>query len=82
VIRAMFMTASQLSSYDQIKQLLLNTSYFKDNLWTHFVAGTIAGFIATVVCNPIDVVKTRLMYMGQTGNPLYSGVLDCGIKVK
>lgn len=36
VIRGMFMTAGQLASYDQIKEILLKTSIFKDNVITHF----------------------------------------------
>lgn len=78
IVRAMFMTASQVSSYDHIKFLLLSTPYFEDNLTTHFTAGSLAGIIATVVTQPVDVVKTRLMYM--SGSNMYSGVLDCFIK--
>ena len=36
--RAVLMTIGQLSFYDQIKITLLGTSYFKDDLVTHFVA--------------------------------------------
>lgn len=36
--RAALMTVGQLSFYDQIKKMLLTTSYFQDNLTTHFVS--------------------------------------------
>jgi len=59
--RAMLMTAAQLASYDSIKASLLRTPWFKDNMVTHFTASLAAGFVATVVCAPVDIVKTRLM---------------------
>ena len=36
--RAILMTIGQLCFYDQIKQTLLATPYFEDNLITHFSA--------------------------------------------
>jgi ABC-type proline/glycine betaine transport system permease subunit len=59
----MLMTSGQLASYDQIKEALLKTSWFKDDVVTHLTAGSISGVIATVICSPIDVIKTRLMNM-------------------
>ena len=57
------MTASQLASYDTFKRLLLETKSLgmKDDLKTHFSASFLAGFVATTVCSPVDVVKTRVM---------------------
>ena len=60
-LRAMLMTASQLASYDVIKQAILANTPLKDNLVTHFTASIAAGFIATTVCSPVDVIKTRVM---------------------
>jgi len=79
VVRAMLVTAGQVSCYDQIKQLLLSTPYFKDGMVTHFTASLAAGFIATVVTSPIDVVKTRIMNMkpDTSGKMPYRGILDC-----
>jgi len=71
------MTAGQLASYDQIKELLLSTKYFKDNIICHFTCSSIAGFIATVICSPIDVIKTRLMNMK---GAKYKGISDCFIQ--
>jgi len=59
--RAVLMTIGQLSFYDQIKITLLGTSYFKDDLVTHFVASLSAGAIATTMTQPLDVLKTRAM---------------------
>ena len=60
-LRAMLMTASQLASYDSIKGVLLKSTSMKDDLVTHFTASVVAGFIATTICSPVDVIKTRVM---------------------
>lgn len=40
--RAVLMTIGQLSFYDKIKELLLATSYFGDNVVTHFTSSLLA----------------------------------------
>lgn len=59
--RAILMTVGQLSFYDQVKQTLLDSGYFTDNLGTHFLASSTAGAIATTLTQPLDVLKTRMM---------------------
>ncbi|XP_072036490.1 mitochondrial dicarboxylate carrier-like [Amphiura filiformis] len=59
--RAVLMTIGQIGLYDQFKQMLLQTGIFKDNLVTHFSSSLMAGFCATVLTQPFDVMKTRLM---------------------
>lgn len=59
--RAVLMTASQLASYDTFKQLCINKAGMSDNLLTHFTSSFLAGFVATTVCSPVDVIKTRVM---------------------
>lgn len=59
--RAILMTSSQLASYDAFKQLCLNTLGMPDNIVSHFAASLSAGFVATTVCSPVDVIKTRIM---------------------
>lgn len=60
-MRAILMTASQLASYDGIKRALILHTPMSDNLTTHFTASLMAGFVATTVCSPVDVIKTRIM---------------------
>ncbi|MCJ1259408.1 Mitochondrial dicarboxylate transporter [Lignoscripta atroalba] len=60
-VRAVLMTASQLASYDGFKRVLLTNTGMDDNLTTHFTASFLAGFVATTVCSPVDVIKTRIM---------------------
>ncbi|KAI8873470.1 mitochondrial carrier [Ramicandelaber brevisporus] len=60
--RAILMTLSQLGSYDFIKQrLVAYTSLKTDSVITHISASLLAGLIATTVCSPVDVIKTRVM---------------------
>ncbi|KAH8427519.1 putative mitochondrial dicarboxylate carrier [Aspergillus melleus] len=59
--RAVLMTASQLASYDTFKRLCIQSFGMSDNLGTHFTASFMAGFVATTVCSPVDVIKTRVM---------------------
>ncbi|GAB2257760.1 hypothetical protein Droror1_Dr00013920 [Drosera rotundifolia] len=82
VNRAMLVTASQLASYDQIKESILEKNLMKDGLGTHVSASFAAGFVAAVVSNPVDVIKTRVMNMKvELGEvPPYSGALDCAVK--
>lgn len=42
VNRAMLMTSSQLASYDQFKQILLESGIFRDNIITHFTCSVLA----------------------------------------
>ena len=60
-MRAVLMTASQLASYDGFKRVLLQNTALEDNLTTHFTASFMAGFVATTICSPVDVIKTRVM---------------------
>ncbi|XP_043252717.1 mitochondrial dicarboxylate carrier [Colletes gigas] len=60
-LRAALMTIGQLSFYDQIKIMLLQSGYFKDNPATHVLSSVSAGAIATTLTQPLDVLKTRAM---------------------
>jgi len=60
-MRAVLMTASQLASYDGFKKILIANTPLEDNLTTHFTASFMAGFVATTICSPVDVIKTRIM---------------------
>ncbi|CAG8718674.1 12139_t:CDS:2 [Acaulospora morrowiae] len=64
VNRAILMNSAQLASYEQFKQLLLETEYFQDNIITHFTSSLMAGLVATTICSPVDVIKTRVMNSG------------------
>ena len=60
-MRAVLMTAGQLASYDGFKGVLMEKAKMEDNLTTHFTSSFLAGFVATTLCSPVDVIKTRVM---------------------
>lgn len=63
--RALLMTSSQLASYDMFKQTMTHRFRLPDNIGTHFLSSLAAGFVATTICSPVDVVKTRIMSAGR-----------------
>lgn len=77
IARNAVVNAVELASYDQIKESLLATGLFKDNVYCHLAASTGAGFLAVCFGSPVDVIKSRMM-----GAPLgtYNGVIDAFIK--
>uniref|UniRef100_G1NNC3 Mitochondrial dicarboxylate carrier n=1 Tax=Meleagris gallopavo TaxID=9103 RepID=G1NNC3_MELGA len=74
--RGALVTVGQLSCYDQAKQLVLTTGLLSDNIFTHFLASFIAGGCATFLCQPLDVLKTRLM----NSQGEYRGVVHCAME--
>ncbi|KAI9492951.1 mitochondrial carrier domain-containing protein [Zychaea mexicana] len=59
--RAVLMTISQMTSYDVFKDMFVGGLKWYDGLTTHFAASLSAALVATTVCSPLDVVKTRIM---------------------
>ncbi|XVF44832.1 hypothetical protein PTKIN_Ptkin02bG0155500 [Pterospermum kingtungense] len=82
VNRAMIVTASQLATYDQIKEMILEKGVMSDGVGSDATASFAAGFVAAVASNPIDVIKTRVMNMKVAAGEVapYSGALDCALK--
>jgi len=60
-IRAALLTSAQLASYDHCKHTLLKKYNLSDNFTTHFCASMFSGFMTSLVTNPVDVVRTRIM---------------------
>lgn len=74
IARNSVVNAAELVCYDSIKDLLLQYKIMNDGLPCHFAAAFSAGFVATLVASPIDVVKTRFM---NASVGTYSSVWDC-----
>ncbi|XP_077184199.1 mitochondrial dicarboxylate carrier isoform X2 [Paroedura picta] len=74
--RGALVTVGQLACYDQAKQLVLASNLLSDNIFTHFLASFIAGGCATFLCQPLDVLKTRLM----NSQGEYRGVMHCAVE--
>ena len=77
VVRNSVMNAAELASYDQIKESLLATGLFVDDVRCHIMSGLGAGFVATCIGSPVDVVKSRVM--GDSAG-VYKGTIDCFVK--
>lgn len=60
-VRAILMNASQLASYDAFKRVLLTIKGAQDGPALQFGASFLAGTVATTICAPADVVKSRVM---------------------
>ena len=75
VPRSMLINVGQVACYDQAKQFVLSFGYFKEGIPVHFMASFIAGTAATVLTQPVDVVKTRLM-QGTQYNSVFKVIRD------
>ncbi|GAA5878672.1 hypothetical protein JCM8547_005116 [Rhodosporidiobolus lusitaniae] len=71
--RAVLMNASQLATYDIFKNLILSTGLISDGLGLYFAASFMAGTVATTICAPFDVIKTRIM--NASGQASISGIV-------
>jgi len=80
MIRASFLTAAQLASYDHSKYLLKAHNILQEGVALHIVASLIAGLCATTAAAPADLLKSRYMADGAGTTRLYSSVLDCLVK--
>ena len=92
VARNSLINAAELATYDTAKQALLRAGW-RDGLAAHVAAAAAAGAMATLVGNPVDVVKTRVMAArrlqlgaGGAGAPAagaaapYRGAVDCFLR--
>ncbi|KAL4239653.1 hypothetical protein ACF0H5_000460 [Mactra antiquata] len=82
VHRSILVNVGDLVTYDTVKrQLLLKTS-LPDNFILHGITSACSGFVASVMCTPADVVKTRIMNQPtENGRPvLYKNSIECLIK--
>ncbi|TIB36020.1 hypothetical protein E3P86_02584 [Wallemia ichthyophaga] len=69
-VRAILMNASQLASYDYFKRSLMTFVEMEEGLPLHFSASFLAGTLATTVCSPADVIKSRVMSQSSAGGSI------------
>jgi len=74
--RNAIVNVGEIVVYDAVKDFILTKKLMEDNVPCHFTAAVLAGFAATVIASPVDVIKTRYM-----NAPLgkYKGAIDCAI---
>lgn len=76
--RNAIINVAEIVCYDIVKDTILRRSLMQDAMPCHFVSAVIAGFCATVVASPVDVVKTRYM---NSSKGQYKGAIDCAIRM-
>ncbi|XP_057826204.1 uncharacterized protein LOC131037955 isoform X3 [Cryptomeria japonica] len=80
--RAAALTASQLATYDESKQVLTRWTSLKEGFFLHLSASTIAGIMGTLATAPIDTIKTRLMMQRESARiGIYKNGFHCAYKV-
>jgi len=78
VTRNAVINSAELVVYDVTKENILSMKLLSDSLPCHFVSAFLAGFVATCVASPVDVVKTRFM---NSSPGQYKGAIDCAMKM-
>jgi len=78
VVRAILTNASQLASYDWFKAELIRSG-LKDGIGCQFLASFAAGTVATTVCSPVDVIKSRIMNASGPGSSSTMGAIRTSI---
>lgn len=73
------LNATKLATYDHIKHSLINYKILQDGYPCHFVSSVVAGVCIAIVTAPVDIIKTRIM--NQPKERIYTGMIDCGMKV-
>ena len=59
IARNCIINVAETVVYDAAKEGLIASGYFIDGVPCHFSAAVLAGFCATLMASPIDVIKTR-----------------------
>ncbi|KAJ6401122.1 hypothetical protein OIU84_016519 [Salix udensis] len=80
--RAAALTASQLATYDETKQVLIRWTPLDEGFHLHLLSSTVAGTVSTLVTAPMDMIKTRLMLQRESktvGN--YKNGFQCAYQV-
>uniref|UniRef100_A0A7S3VUD0 Mitochondrial uncoupling protein n=1 Tax=Strombidinopsis acuminata TaxID=141414 RepID=A0A7S3VUD0_9SPIT len=76
MIRNVMVNVGEMATYDQIKEMFLKFTSIPDSILLHFLCGTTAGFFATLIASPADVVKSRLMASPDE----FKGIGDCAMR--
>ncbi|KAG7025553.1 Mitochondrial substrate carrier family protein ucpB, partial [Cucurbita argyrosperma subsp. argyrosperma] len=80
--RAGALTASQLATYDEAKQVLVKWTPLEEGFPLHLISSTVAGVVSTLMTTPIDMVKTRLMLQRESKRAgSYKSGLHCAYQV-
>ncbi|XP_017155286.1 mitochondrial uncoupling protein 4C-like [Drosophila miranda] len=82
-LRACLMTAGDVGTYDLSKRFFKNLLELDDGLRLRFLSSMCAGLAASVLSNPADVIKSRVMNQQTDAagkNLTYKNSMDCLVK--
>jgi len=77
IFRNCIINVGEIVVYDIVKEAIINKGWMSDGIPCHFSAAVAAGFCATLVASPVDVIKTRFM---NSPEGRYRGALSCAIE--
>ena len=90
VLRATLLSSCQLGVTSEVKQRLTQSGFFNlangeemgGGVPKMFVSVLFSSFVANIVANPFDVLKSRLQNMPirADGTAMYTGMVDCLVK--
>ncbi|XP_023174943.1 mitochondrial uncoupling protein 4C [Drosophila hydei] len=83
-MRACLMTAGDVGAYDLCKRNLKKHLGMHEGIALRFASSMVAGLVASVLSNPADVIKSRMMNQptDEKGKGLYyKNSLDCVVKL-
>lgn len=75
--RTAIINVGEIVVYDVVKDYLITSQLMVDGVPCHFTAAIAAGFTATLIASPVDVVKTRFM---NSPDGKYRGAIHCAIE--
>lgn len=73
VVRSVLMNVGQIAPYTAAKSLLLAQTSLQDDVKTHMLSSLIAGTVATTICAPADVLKSRIQAASKAGGSSVRG---------
>jgi dicarboxylate transporter 10 len=78
IVRSVLMNVSQIATYTEAKKQLLTMKQLnlEDDIRTHILASFAAGTVATTVCAPADVIKSRFQNASKAPGARHISVLQ------
>lgn len=69
------MTIGQVAIYEESKDALISTTYFENNIKVHLLSSVIAGGVAGLLTQPLEVLQTK-QFLGE-----YKTVMEACVEI-
>ncbi|KAJ3068002.1 Exosome complex component RRP41 [Podochytrium sp. JEL0797] len=80
MLRAVLVTIGLSVTYDMVKMEMVSMG-FVDGVVVQVVASLVGAFVATTICSPVDVIKSRIMAQAPSSREFVGGAVDTGVKI-